>query len=146
MKILFLGTGAADWPQKDEADMKEGERRYSSILIDGKILLDVAPQSYAFAKRLGVDCTKITDCFISHTHGDHYDKEALLSFAKECGTLRLHLHRYAVDHLGLSEEEKKLFDIRPMGVFDDARPGGYTVTACSALGITVAYDGMEIEI
>ena len=132
MKILFLGTGAADWELKEEKDMKEGERRYSSMLIDGQILLDVAPQSYAYAKALGLDLSHITDCFISHTHGDHYNKEALLSFAKECGGLRLHLHLYAVDRLGLSEEERKLFEILPMGVFDDTRAGGYVVTACSA--------------
>ena len=132
MKILFLGTGAADWPLKPEEKMEEGDRRYCSMLIDGKILLDVAPQSYAFAKRLGIDLSHLTDCFISHTHSDHYNKKALLSFAKECGGLRLHLHRDAVPRLGFSEEEKRLFEILPMGVFDDARAGGYFVTACSA--------------
>ena len=132
MKILFLGTGAADWPKKEEKDMKAGERRFSSMLIDGRILLDAAPQSFAFAKRLGTDLSEITDCFITHTHSDHYDKEALLAFARECGGLRLHLHRLAAERLGLSDAEKALFDIRPMGIFDDARAGSYTVTACSA--------------
>ena len=127
MKILFLGTGAADWPLKPEEKMEEGGRRYSSMLIDGKILLDVAPQSYAFAKRLGIDLSGLTDCFISHTHSDHYNKEALLSFAKECGGLRLHLHRDAVPRLGFSEDEKRLFEILPMGVFDDAKAGGAAV-------------------
>ena len=132
MKILFLGTGAADWERKPEEKMNENERRYSSMLIDGRILLDVAPQSYGYARRLGIDLSKITDCFFSHTHSDHYDKDALLSFAKECGGLRLHLHRDAIPCLGLSEEEKKAIKLCPLDVFDKTEADGYTVTALSA--------------
>ena len=132
MKILFLGTGAADWPKKPEEEMGADERRFSSMLIDGHILLDVAPQSYAYARCQDVDTSRITDCFISHTHSDHYDKESLLAFARDAHGIRLHLHPLAADRLGLSEEEKRLVDIDPLGVFDDARAGAYRVTAVAA--------------
>ena len=38
MKLLFLGTGAADFPP--EMNGERGFRRCSSILIDEKILID----------------------------------------------------------------------------------------------------------
>ena len=41
-----------------------GDRRFSSLIIDGKLLVDVAPQSVAYAQKIGVDFSKITDIFI----------------------------------------------------------------------------------
>ncbi len=50
MKLLFLGTGAADYAVKPEEQMTDTDRRFSSILADERYLLDVAPQSFGFAK------------------------------------------------------------------------------------------------
>ena len=41
MKILFLGTGAADYTLKHR--YLDGYRRNSSILIDGTLLIDPGP-------------------------------------------------------------------------------------------------------
>lgn len=61
MKLKFLGTGAADWQQPQE----NGEfRRYTSLLIDGRILIDCA-QDNCFSGR--PDAVLIT-----HSHGDHF--------------------------------------------------------------------------
>ncbi len=39
MKLLFLGTGAADWPINRTDYMKE-YRRFSSAVIDRQLLID----------------------------------------------------------------------------------------------------------
>lgn len=132
MNLLMLGTGAADWPLKPECDMTEDGRRFSSMIIDGTILLDAAPQSYDFAKSLNADISGLSDFFITHTHGDHYNKEAVLNFARETGKLRIWCHRDAVGQLGFDEEEKKYFEIKPLDVFDTFETAGYEVTAVSA--------------
>lgn len=133
MNILFLGTGAADWELKSECEMNVGERRYSSMIIDGKILLDVAPQAFDFASKLGIDFSKITDCFISHTHGDHYNKEAFLNFAKQSGhKINIYCHCDAVARLGLTDAESELAHIIPLRAFETFECGGYEVTAVTA--------------
>ena len=47
VELLFLGTGAADWPSKyppSEKHLKKGEvRGMSSVLIKGHILIDCGP-------------------------------------------------------------------------------------------------------
>ena len=58
-----------------------GDRRFSSLIIDGKLLVDVAPQSFAYAQKIGVDFSKITDIFITHTHGDHLSEVAITKWA-----------------------------------------------------------------
>jgi phosphoribosyl 1,2-cyclic phosphodiesterase len=62
--VRFLGTGAADWNGKDE----RGEhRRWSSILVDGHILIDFTPTNL---EMLPDDCHPAT-VFYTHSHGDH---------------------------------------------------------------------------
>ena len=42
MKLLFLGTGAADWDIKSPV-REEGFRRFTSTLVDGILLIDPGP-------------------------------------------------------------------------------------------------------
>ena len=138
MKILFLGTGAADWAVKPESEMGENERRFSSLLLDDKILVDVAPQSYDFAVKMGVDMSKITDLIISHTHGDHYSKKALLNFrSKTDHNIWIWCHSGAVSKLDFTDEEAKLFDIHPLDVMGKYDVGEYKLTALAANHIVV---------
>lgn len=58
-RIEFLGTGAADWPAN-------GERSYSSILVDGRIMVDCAFERGRSARAL----------FITHSHSDHFSLDA----------------------------------------------------------------------
>jgi len=133
MKLLFLGTGAADWAIKSEEETLPGERRRSSMLLGEHILIDIGPQSFAHAKRIGVDLTKITDIFISHTHSDHYNKAALLSFAEAAeSTVTVHCHADAAAKLALDPQEEKKVHIHKLKVRDTFDLQGLTFTAFSA--------------
>lgn len=59
--LTCLGSGAA---------LTDG-RRWNSILIDGRILLDLPPTAVVELQRLRLDLTKIDVIFISHLHADH---------------------------------------------------------------------------
>lgn len=80
--VRFLGTGAADWNGRDE----RGElRRFSSILVDGHILIDFTPMA---EDMLPEGCRPDT-IFYTHSHGDHYNPEAAL----KAGVKRVYLSR-----------------------------------------------------
>lgn len=71
IKVRFLGTGAADWNGKDE----RGEhRRWSSILVDDKVLVDFTPSDEDMLPEGFVPETIL----YTHSHGDHYNSEAAL--------------------------------------------------------------------
>ncbi len=71
LRVRFLGTGAADWKGPDN----RGEhRRLSSVLIDNRILIDYTPTD---ADMLPEGC-KPESIFYTHSHGDHFNPEALL--------------------------------------------------------------------
>lgn len=74
MKILFLGTGAADSMGKEISGKENHDlRRCASALIDGKILIDCGPFTLSALSEAGVNFSEITDLIITHEHGDHYD-------------------------------------------------------------------------
>ena len=75
MKILFLGTGAADFPQ-DKQGVK-GFRRTSSLLIDEKILIDPGPWVRDAVEEFGVDVSKIKYILNTHNHSDHYCQDTV---------------------------------------------------------------------
>ncbi len=71
LRVRFLGTGAADWKGPDD----RGEhRRLSSVLLDNRILIDFTPTD---EDMLPEGC-KPECIFYTHSHGDHYNPEALL--------------------------------------------------------------------
>ena len=59
--LTCLGSGAA---------LNDG-RRWNSLLIDGRILLDLPPTAVVEMHRLGLDLAAIDVIFISHLHADH---------------------------------------------------------------------------
>lgn len=59
--LTCLGSGAA---------LTDG-RRWNSILIDRRILLDLPPTAVVELQRLDLDITEIDVIFISHLHADH---------------------------------------------------------------------------
>ncbi len=74
MKLKFLGTGAADWNGPDE----RGEyRRLTSTLLDGCLLIDVTKTVLDMIP----DPAAVTDVFFTHSHGDHFDIDALRALA-----------------------------------------------------------------
>ena len=74
MKILFLGTGAADWSQ--ERDGKEF-RRNSSALIDGCLLIDPGPGVIDAINEYSVDISMIKYILNTHRHEDHFNNDTL---------------------------------------------------------------------
>ena len=61
LPILCLGSGAA---------LSDG-RLWNSLLIDGRILLELPTTSVPQMLKLGIDPTQIETIFISHLHADH---------------------------------------------------------------------------
>lgn len=71
LSVRFLGTGAADWFEKDE----RGEyRRLSSILVEEHILIDFTPS----AKDMIPPMAHPDTIFYTHSHGDHCNPAAAI--------------------------------------------------------------------
>lgn len=80
MKILFLGTGAADWPLEKQPDMREF-RRLSSVLIDDVLLVDPGLQVLDAMREFGKDPAAVKCIINTHKHGDHYCVETVDALA-----------------------------------------------------------------
>ena len=91
MNILFLGTGAADWPPAPfRPDYAPGEwRGFTSTLFAGCVLIDCGPTTLAALDRFGVDPAAVTNLLITHSHGDHYCLDSIAVLAS-AGGLRVH--------------------------------------------------------
>ena len=74
MELLFLGTGAADWDIR-KADASPDFRRFSSLLVDKRLLIDPGPCVFEFEKTFGYDGLygDVKDILCTHRHGDHFD-------------------------------------------------------------------------
>ena len=137
MKLRFLGTGAAGCAKKAENEIKDGDRRCSSMLIDENVLVDVTLQAYDHAKKLGVDVSKITDVFLTHAHNDHFQKKVLLDFARTAKIkLNFWCQKDALENLGFDGSEGEFININLVNVMDKWESGGVTVTALAANHIT----------
>ncbi len=133
MKLLFLGTGAAQNHITPESQIQDGARRGSTLLIDGTILIDVSIQSFDFSKKLGLDTSAVTDIFITHTHDDHYAPSSLLKYAAEAKVkINLWCHRGAVEHLLLDETQAQAVNICPLEVGETVETNNARVTALAA--------------
>ncbi|MBE6609931.1 MAG: hypothetical protein E7634_04625 [Ruminococcaceae bacterium] len=84
MKILFLGTGAAD--TKIERYQKgEFIRRYSSALIDGELLIDPGPHVFHFAENEGRPnaLDNVKNIIVTHSHRDHFCEETVYRLSQK---------------------------------------------------------------
>ena len=81
MKLLFLGTGAADWPIDLAQNAGKAEfRRMSSALVDDTLLIDPGPHAFAAMQTFGKDPAKVTYIINTHAHADHFCPETLAQF------------------------------------------------------------------
>lgn len=101
--ILFLGTGAADWPETIPPEQDYAGnlnwRRLSSALINGHMLIDCGPSTLNALETFNVDPGSITDILITHTHEDHLSPGILRTLAdKRQGqaAIRLWAHSGAI--------------------------------------------------
>ena len=96
MKILFLGTSSADWYPAPWCNCEncslarkyKGKdiRRYSCILIDSDLLIDLPPDIVISVNELGVNLTKVKAILITHPHGDHF-APSILEMRREPSTI-----------------------------------------------------------
>jgi len=86
LKIKFLGTCACDFSPMLESEYKDSfgldERRASSVLVNGKYLIDAGMHVLDSMRIAGADVNDVTDVFISHIHSDHFDAENIQKIAK----------------------------------------------------------------
>lgn len=90
MKLLFLGTGAAD----GVVGKPMGERVYrrcSSALIDRTLLIDPGPHIFDFAAQYGEAglYDGVTDILCTHSHGDHFDPDTVAALLSHNPSLTL---------------------------------------------------------
>ena len=133
MKLLFLGTGAAGAIKTPNAEIKPGQRRCSSMLLNDTVLVDVALQSFDYATELGKDTSAVTDIFLSHTHGDHFCKATLMQYAEAAKEkINFWCHETAVPYLHLTEEETEKINLCTVKNMQKFEAAGMTVTALPA--------------
>ena len=70
MRVRFLGSGSAGWER--EPRTSKIFRRYSSVLIDNRLLIDY---TWMAEDMLPEGC-RPTAIVYTHSHGDHYDPKA----------------------------------------------------------------------
>jgi hypothetical protein len=75
MKLLFLGTGAADW--KPEHRENPEYRRNASALVDGTLLIDPGPCVPDALSALGIPMGQIKYVLNTHRHRDHFHRDTL---------------------------------------------------------------------
>ena len=86
MEVLLLGTGAADGIPNpfcrcetctDHRDRGE-LRTPTSVLIDGRLLIDPGPEAPRQVTRFGRDLTALVAILAGHAHSDHLDPAVLM--------------------------------------------------------------------
>ena len=125
MKILFLGTGAADYSA--EHRNLAGYRRNASALIDETLLIDPGPCVPDALATFGVRADKIRYVIHTHRHSDHFNQETLAAMeaqgaqfitfedgeTKRVGAYEITAlaanHSIKAQHFIIDDGEKKLF-------------------------------------
>ena len=127
LKVRFLGTGAAGKPTPD-ADGRI--RRHSSVLLDGKVIIDFTPTSEDMIPE-GFHPEAL---FFTHSHGDHYNPEAALKLAPGHIFLGATWIDRAMEDLEKASKETGLPipPVIPLGVGDKVTICGMTLTALPA--------------
>ncbi len=125
MKIEILGSGGGEgYPalfcgcKHCEAARKAGGkslRSLSQTLIDGKLLIDLPPDTHMHFMENNINFGEIENVLITHVHDDHYCPNLFSSrgtdFAPVLGVEKVHLYGNA-DVEKLFEGYYKLFPIR----------------------------------
>lgn len=98
-QITFLGTCACDYSPKLKEEFRDkfdkDARRSSSMLIDGRFLVDCGPHTLDAMKIAGVEPRNLTALFITHTHDDHFDEKKVQKLVDSVPNLRIFINENA---------------------------------------------------
>ena len=136
LELLFLGTGAANWPSKypfkDKNHPRAEVRAFSSMLVNGKILIDCGPTVLDVMNCFEVKPTEVSDILLTHTHPDHLHLGNIMSIANARdaghGPLRLWGDPEALKKVPDSDRIEK----RPVEVGKSFQVHGLTMTGLAA--------------
>lgn len=127
MKILFLGTGAADWEEKDWNAGTPGARFLTTALIDGHILIDCGPTLFRSAEAAGADLSAVDTVLLTHLHDDHYNVASLTRLAG-LRPFTLYAEEQSAAHIPAISG----MTVRPLPLFAETPLEGGSVTALPA--------------
>lgn len=87
MKLLCLGTGAADWKLEKRTPEQKEWRYCCSTLVDGSLLIDPGPHIFHFAAEQHNEqlFDAVRDIIVTHSHGDHFSPATLLRLCEKNG-------------------------------------------------------------
>ena len=127
LPVRFLGTGAAGKPSPDADGLI---RRHSSVLLDGKVIIDFTPSSEDMIPE-GFHPEAL---FYTHSHGDHYNPAAALRLAPARIFLSETWAERAMEDFAKASAESGLPvpPVIPLGVGDKVTVAGMTLTALPA--------------
>lgn len=128
-ELAFAGTCAYDFSpllKTEFADrLDKNVRRSSSLLVDGRLLIDCGPHTPHALELLGE--RGVTDLLLTHLHCDHFDPASVAALAAQCEQPLNVWYRAGAQ---LPELERvRLHPVEPMQCFSAA---GITVTALPA--------------
>lgn len=126
MKLLFMGTGAADWLLR-EREAGSFFRRWSALKINNDLMIDCSPDTPDYVRQHKEDLSEISNLLITHTHQDHYSPEAISLLLKH--DVRIWSEKNAQDQI-LHEVQWVQESIIPL--FTEVHIGQYQVTAVPA--------------
>ncbi len=107
MKLLFLGTGAADWALQ-LFEQLGGGRRFSSALVNDDLLIDPGPHIYDYQDKLGTPGMfgNVRNIILTHSHGDHFNLGTVERLCREAD----HKITFYADPVALEKLAEKQID------------------------------------
>ncbi len=160
MRLHLLGSGSADgWPNAFCAcpnclSARDASiiRTPTSVLVDGRLLLDCGPEAPRQAVRSGVSLDRVEVIWIGHDHPDHNSPMALLarSWAGKSPWRRPRLTVVAAaatlaawgEWIGRDDD----VDLVPVAAGDEVTVGGYRLLAVAANHATTSGPGLVVRV
>lgn len=123
MKLLFMGTGAADWGIKNRV-RDDFFRRFTSIMINDDLMIDCNDETLDFIEKNSCDTSNVKNLLITHTHEDHCSVFAINRLFGKDATL------FCDKDANLEEDLKSVQKVIPL--YTPTRVGKYEVIAVAA--------------
>lgn len=124
VKILFMGTGAADW----NISNRQGDeffRRFTTVMINDDLILDFNDEALDYLEKNGKSVENVKNILITHTHSDHYSNMAV---NEKFGTdTNICFDKGAEERIGKTKAVHKVLPL-----YSPIKIGRYTVIATEA--------------